>query len=71
MANRGCLLEINYYTAMTILDTSFMAFLHECGLPEEKIHRAFQLAFNSDYDERRTQTMYDRAKALNLIQEKL
>lgn len=44
------------------IDTAFMAFLLDCGLPEEKIYRAFQLVFYSDYDEGRTQMMYDRAK---------
>lgn len=45
------------------IDTSFMAFLIDCELTEEQIHRAFRLVFLSAYDERRTQMMYDRAKA--------
>ena len=45
------------------IDTSFMAFLVECQLSEEQLHKSFQLIFNAAYDEKRTKTMYDRAKA--------
>lgn len=44
------------------IDTSCMAFLIECGLSEEHIHRFIQLVFNSAYDEKRTQMMHERAK---------
>ncbi|MFH1211701.1 MAG: DUF3987 domain-containing protein, partial [Candidatus Woesearchaeota archaeon] len=44
------------------IDTSFMVFLIECQIPEERIHESFKLIFNSSFDEGRTQTMYDRAK---------
>jgi archaellum biogenesis ATPase FlaH len=44
------------------IDTSSMAFLIECGLSEDQIHESFQLIFNSSYDERKTQMMYERAK---------
>jgi hypothetical protein len=44
------------------IDTSFMAFLIEHEIPEDRIHESFQLIFNSAYDERKTQTMFDRVK---------
>lgn len=44
------------------LDTSLMAFLIACGLSEDQIHEFFQVIFESSYDQRRTQMMYERAK---------
>lgn len=44
------------------IDTSFMAFLIDCKVSIEHIRNSFQLVFLSSYDEKRTETMYERAK---------
>ncbi len=44
------------------IDTSYMAFLIENGYSCAEIDDAFQLAFRHDYDDQKTEQMYQRAK---------
>lgn len=45
------------------IDTSFMVFLIEAGIEEERILQVFQRVFQSDFDERKTSSMCARAKS--------
>jgi hypothetical protein len=44
------------------LDAAFMALLIDCNLSLDKAHGVFQTVFGSDYDGRRTDTMYARTR---------
>ena len=46
------------------IDAAFMAYLFECGFSVELIHQCFYFVFMDDYDTRRTEEVYNRAKNL-------
>jgi len=52
-----------HFSGYEDLDAAFMALLIGCKLSREQTHHAFEITFGQDYDERQTDTMYERTHA--------
>lgn len=51
-----------HFSGWEDIDAALMSLLIELGLPAEQIHQVFQTVFKVDYDQQRTNDMYERTR---------